>query len=109
MSLDKAHSQEAAPGSPMARLSGHHAANTPARADYTCEKLPGVACDEFIATVQQLGTPDCLPRLDQTSERSLKATSWQVVSVPGLIPEEACLALLAARLPTTSRPAAPVA
>ena len=91
-----------------------------ARADYTCEQdyaqysaadhdtyrrlyarqvqqLPGLACDEFIAAVQQLGAPDRIPRFDDISERLIKATGWQVVSVPGLIPEEAFFALLAAR------------
>ena len=91
-----------------------------ARADYTCEQvyaqytpadhdtyrrlyarqlqqLPGLACDEFIAAVQKLGAPDRIPRFDEVSERLMKATSWQVVGVPGLIPEEAFFALLAAR------------
>jgi phenylalanine-4-hydroxylase len=91
-----------------------------ARADYTCEQdyaqytdvdhdtyrrlyarqvqqLPGKACDEFIAAVEQLGAPDRIPRFDDISERLIKATGWQVVSVPGLIPEEAFFALLAAR------------
>jgi phenylalanine-4-hydroxylase len=47
--------------------------------------------------VQQLGAPDRIPRFDAISERLIKATGWQVVSVPGLIPEEAFFALLAAR------------
>jgi phenylalanine-4-hydroxylase len=47
--------------------------------------------------VQQLGTPERIPRFDEVSERLLKATGWQVVGVPGLIPEEAFFALLAAR------------
>ena len=91
-----------------------------ARADYTCEQdyaqysaqdhdtyrrlyarqlqqLPGRACDEFIAAVYQLGEPEHIPRFDDISERLTKATGWQVVSVPGLIPEEAFFALLAAR------------
>ena len=91
-----------------------------ARPDYTCEQdwsryteadhdtyrrlyarqlqqLPGMACDEFIAAVRQLGAPDRIPRFDEISERLLKATGWQVVGVPGLIPEEAFFALLAGR------------
>jgi phenylalanine-4-hydroxylase len=93
---------------------------TRARADYTCEQdygrydakdhetyrrlyarqiqqLPYLACDEFNAAVQQLGAPDRVPRFDDISERLLKATGWQIVGVPGLIPEEAFFALLAAR------------
>ena len=91
-----------------------------ARPDYTCEQdyaqytaadhdtyrrlyarqvqqLPGLACDEFIAAVRELGEPDRIPHFDDISERLIKATGWQVVSVPGLIPEEAFFALLAAR------------
>lgn len=91
-----------------------------ARADYTCEQdyaqysaadhdtyrrlyarqvqqLPGKACDEFIAAVAELGAPDHIPHFDDISERLIRATGWQVVSVPGLIPEEAFFALLAAR------------
>ncbi|MFN8892576.1 MAG: phenylalanine 4-monooxygenase, partial [Betaproteobacteria bacterium] len=91
-----------------------------ARADFTCEQdwaqyteadhqtyrrlverqlqqLPGRASDEFIAAVRHLGTPDRIPRFDDVSERLMKATGWQVVGVPGLIPEEAFFALLAAR------------
>ena len=91
-----------------------------ARADYTCDQdwagysqadhqtyarlyrrqlqqLPGLACDEFIAAVQQLGEPEHIPHFDAVSERLLKATGWQIVGVPGLIPEEAFFALLAAR------------
>ena len=91
-----------------------------ARADYTCEQdwaaytdaehalyrrlherqsaqLAGLACEEFIAAVPQLGSADRIPRFDALSERLHKATRWQVVAVPGLIPEEAFFALLAER------------
>ena len=120
MSLEKARNQGVAPvtyGEGTRPPRGDYAR---ARADYTCEQdyaqysaadhdtyrrlyarqvqqLPGLACDEFIAAVQQLGAPDRIPRFDAISERLIKATGWQVVSVPGLIPEEAFFALLAAR------------
>lgn len=91
-----------------------------ARADYTCEQhwerytaaehalyrrlyerqaaqLPGLACEEFIAAVKHLGEPDRIPRFDQLSETLHRRTGWEVVAVPGLIPEEAFFALLAAR------------
>jgi phenylalanine-4-hydroxylase len=91
-----------------------------ARADYTCEQayasyteadhdtyrrlyarqsaqLEGLACREFIDAVGKLGAPERIPRFDDISERLLKATGWQVVGVPGLIPEEAFFALLAKR------------
>ena len=120
MSADKALNQGVAPvtyGEGTRPPRGDYAR---ARADYTCEQgyaqysaadhdtyrrlyarqaqqLPGLACDEFIAAVQQLGAPDRIPHFDAISERLMKATGWQVVSVPGLIPEEAFFALLAAR------------
>jgi phenylalanine-4-hydroxylase len=91
-----------------------------ARADYTCEQdwqrytpaehdlyrrlydrqaaqLPGLACNEFIEAVQHLGAPHEIPRFDALSEKLYRATRWEVVAVPGLIPEEAFFALLAAR------------
>jgi len=91
-----------------------------ARADYTCEQdyaqytaadhdtyrrlftrqraqLPGLACDEFIAAVDELGTPERIPRFDEISEHLMRATGWQIAAVPGLIPEEAFFSLLAAR------------
>lgn len=61
------------------------------------QQLPGLACDEFIAAVQLLGEPSHIPRFDDVSARLMKATGWQLVGVPGLIPEEAFFALLAAR------------
>lgn len=91
-----------------------------ARADYTCEQqwsrytpeehalyerlylrqaaqLPGLACEEFVAAAAQLGEPQQIPRFDALSERLYRATKWEVVAVPGLIPEEAFFALLAQR------------
>lgn len=91
-----------------------------ARADYTCDQnwaayapadhdlyrrlyerqaaqLPGLACDEFIASVQHLGAPSQIPRFDALSEKLHRSTRWEVVAVPGLIPEEAFFALLAQR------------
>jgi len=91
-----------------------------ARADYTCEQdwsaytaqehdlyrrlyerqaaqLPGLACEEFIAAVGELGAPAQIPRFDALSEKLQRATGWEVVAVPGLIPEEAFFALLAQR------------
>ncbi len=91
-----------------------------ARADYTCDQhwerytsadhdlyrrlyerqaaqLPGLACEEFIAAVRQLGEPHRIPRFDHLSEKLHRTTGWEVVAVPGLIPEEAFFALLAAR------------
>ncbi len=60
-------------------------------------QLPGLACEEFIQAVQQLGSPAQIPRFDALSEKLHRATGWEVVAVPGLIPEEAFFALLAKR------------
>ncbi len=91
-----------------------------ARADYTCEQdwaaytpeqhalykrlyerqatqVGDLACAEFVAAVRQLGAPEHIPHFDALSEKLMRATSWQVVAVPGLIPDEAFFNLLAAR------------
>ncbi len=60
-------------------------------------QLEGLACREFIDAVRQLGAPEHIPRFDDVNQRLHPATGWQVVAVPGLIPEEAFFALLAAR------------
>jgi phenylalanine-4-hydroxylase len=96
---------------------GNYAA---ARADYTCEQdwaaytpeqhalyrrlyerqaaqIGDLACSEFVQAVQQLGTPERIPRFDELSDKLHRATGWQVVAVPGLIPDEAFFNLLAAR------------
>jgi phenylalanine-4-hydroxylase len=91
-----------------------------ARSDYTCDQdwaaytpqdhdlyrrlyerqvaqLNGLACDEFISAVKYLGEPEHIPHFDQLSEKLMRATGWEVVAVPGLIPEEAFFSLLANR------------
>lgn len=91
-----------------------------ARADYSCDQdwsaytpaehalyarlharqmkqLPGQACAEFIHALGRLGAGDAIPRFDQVSERLSRATGWELVAVPGLIPERAFFSHLAAR------------
>jgi phenylalanine-4-hydroxylase len=91
-----------------------------ARSDYTCDQgwaaysaadhdlyrrlyerqvaqLPGLACEEFIAALPRLGAPTAIPRFDALSDKLYRATKWEVVAVPGLIPEEAFFALLSER------------
>ena len=60
-------------------------------------QLAGLACDEFIAAVRHLGGEQRIPRFDDINDKLFPATRWQVVAVPGLIPEEAFFALLAKR------------
>ncbi len=59
--------------------------------------LPGRACDAFMRALPALGVKDHIPRFDEINERLLKATGWQVVGVPGLIPELPFFTLLAHR------------
>ena len=59
--------------------------------------LPGLACNEFIAALPSLGASSQIPRFDDINERLVKATGWQVVAVPGLIPEVPFFTLLANR------------
>ena len=91
-----------------------------ARTDYTCDQnwsaysaadhdlyrrlyerqaaqLPGLACEEFIDAVRHLGAPSHVPRFDALTEKLYRATKWEVVAVPGLIPEEAFFSLLSQR------------
>ena len=59
--------------------------------------LPGLACDEFIAALPFLGASTHIPRFEDINDRLMKATGWQVVAVPGLIPEVPFFTLLANR------------
>ncbi len=60
-------------------------------------QLPGLACDEFIRWVGELGDAAQIPRFDALSRSLQRATGWSIVAVPGLIPEEAFFSLLAQR------------
>jgi phenylalanine-4-hydroxylase len=91
-----------------------------ARDDYTCEQawdayrpaehalyarlfqrqlrqIPGHACNEFVHALAQLGIETEIPRFDDISAQLRRATGWEIVAVPGLIPERAFFSLLARR------------
>ncbi len=91
-----------------------------ARADYTCDQswqdyspqqhdmyarlyarqlalVEGRACDEFLRSLAQLKMHARIPRFEDVSERLRRATRWEIVAVPGLIPEDAFFRLLAHR------------
>ncbi|MDZ4123978.1 MAG: phenylalanine 4-monooxygenase [Hydrogenophaga sp.] len=93
---------------------------TRAEADYTCPQnwaaytdadhdtyrrlyerqtalLPGLACDAFIEALPSLGARDRIPRFEDINERLKPATGWELVAVPGLIPERPFFDLLANR------------
>ena len=59
--------------------------------------LPGLASDVFIAALPSLGAKDRIPRFDEINERLWRATRWEIVAVPGLIPEVPFFTLLANR------------
>ena len=59
--------------------------------------LAGLACSAFIDALPWLGASDAIPRFEDINERLLKTTGWQLVGVPGLIPEVPFFTLLAGR------------
>jgi len=59
--------------------------------------LPGLACDAFIEALPSLGVRDRIPRFEEINERLKPATGWEIVAVPGLIPERQFFELLANR------------
>ena len=59
--------------------------------------LPGLACDEFIRDLPLLGVKDRIPRFEEVNQRLSQATGWEIVAVPGLIPEVPFFTLLANR------------
>lgn len=60
--------------------------------------LPGRACDAFVAGMQALPMDGRqIPRFDQLSEALMRRTGWQVVAVPGLVPDAVFFEHLAAR------------
>jgi phenylalanine-4-hydroxylase len=51
--------------------------------------LPGRACDEFLAGMQALPiAPDRIPNFEHLSDVLMRHTGWQIVAVPGLVPDE---------------------
>ncbi|HEY9397609.1 MAG TPA: phenylalanine 4-monooxygenase [Burkholderiales bacterium] len=45
------------------------------------------ACAEFITALTKLDTPHGIPRFDQVNRKLRHATGWEIVAVPGLIPD----------------------
>lgn len=51
--------------------------------------LPGRACDEFVQGMHELPiSADQIPDFRRLSEVLMQRTGWQVVAVPGLVPDE---------------------
>ncbi len=59
--------------------------------------VPGYACDEYLAGLTRLDAGDGIPRFDAASAKLRRATNWELVAVPGLIPDLAFFAHLANR------------
>jgi len=59
--------------------------------------LPKYACKEFIASMSHLGAPNKIPRLEAVSAELQRATGWELVGVPGLIPDAAFFKHLSCR------------
>jgi len=60
--------------------------------------LPGRACDEFVAGMRALPIgADQIPDFRRLSDVLMKHTGWQVVAVPGLVPDEVFFEHLANR------------
>jgi phenylalanine-4-hydroxylase len=49
--------------------------------------VPEYACGEFIETMSALNFGAGIPRFDLTNERLRQATRWELVAVPGLLPD----------------------
>ena len=49
--------------------------------------VPKYACDEFIETLERLHFGEGIPRFDAINRMLGPATSWQLVAVPGLLPD----------------------
>ncbi|WP_412778003.1 phenylalanine 4-monooxygenase [Thalassospira lucentensis] len=50
--------------------------------------LPGYAADDYIANLSKLDAADGIPHFGRVSEQLFAATGWQLVAVPGLVPDE---------------------
>ena len=51
--------------------------------------LPGLACQDYVEGMRKLPmSADRIPNFEELSETLMKATGWQVVAVPGLVPDD---------------------
>ncbi|HZM35416.1 MAG TPA: phenylalanine 4-monooxygenase [Burkholderiales bacterium] len=59
--------------------------------------VPKYACPEWIEAIAGLDASHQIPKLEETSKRLKNASGWEIVPVPGLIPDEAFFTHLANR------------
>ena len=55
--------------------------------DRQARLLPGRACDAFIGSLAKMDAAGAIPQLDRVSQALRKATGWELVAVPGLVPD----------------------
>lgn len=69
------------------------------------ERVPGRACTAYLRALEALetlGYRDAIPRFDAVNEKLHAATRWELVPVPGLLPDDVFFGHLARRrFPTT--------
>ena len=59
--------------------------------------VPRYACPEWIAAISHLDAAREIPSFESISKKLKKATGWEIVAVPGLIPDDAFFTHLASR------------
>jgi phenylalanine-4-hydroxylase len=60
--------------------------------------MPGRACDEFVAGMKDLPIgAEQIPNFEELSDTLMRRTGWQVVAVPGLVPDDVFFEHLANR------------
>jgi phenylalanine-4-hydroxylase len=59
--------------------------------------VPRYACPDWIAAIARLDAGHGVPRFDRISAKLRAGTGWEIVAVPGLIPDDAFFTHLAAR------------
>ena len=65
--------------------------------DRQSKLVPRYACPEWIRAIAHLDAAREIPRFDQVSSKLRAATGWEIVAVPGLIPDAAFFTHLANR------------
>jgi phenylalanine-4-hydroxylase len=50
--------------------------------------LPRYACDEFLDSLETLNFGTGIPKFDEINPKLKAATNWQIVAVPGLLPDD---------------------
>jgi phenylalanine-4-hydroxylase len=61
------------------------------------ELVPGRACDEYVAALRSLDFESGIPRFETVNRQLGAATGWQLVAVPGLVPDLVFFGHLASR------------